>query len=172
MIVTVAEEQIKSPEGPVVCSEKTLRALIALRRQHLLPKLYDRIVISRLTFESLSDLLEERPEWLEIMDDRPEQPLPARVGSPSDSEAATLRLALAIESSMVLLDGSIKQRAKLAFIRSEGTVSILVNAYRQGDLKAVRPMVKALQKLGHADVLPDEEMLDALFEALDEQERV
>ena len=60
-----------------------------------------------------------------------------------------------------------KERAKLSFFKCEGTVSILVHAHRMGHLSAVRPMVKALEKLGHGHVLPPPDQLDALWQALD-----
>ena len=159
---------LTSPDGPVVAGQKTLRALVAIRRQKLLSHLYGRVVVCRSSFEAMSDILPEAPDWLSIEQDRPDQVLPPRVAGAGASDAATLRLALALPASLVLLDGPIKERAKLSFIKAEGTVSILVTAYRRGLLSAVPPMVKALQKLGHGDVLPPPEQLEALRVALDE----
>ena len=183
-------QALTRPDGPVVTSEKTLRALCAIRRHKLLPTLYGQIVIAQSNYDALRSALTEVEScaggpvqvdeekgytpasgmpWLFVVADRPGQPLPARVDYPkasSASEAATLRVALAIPASLVLLDGPIKERAKLSFIKAEGTLSILVSAFRQGHLSAVQPMVKALEKLGHADVLPPKEMLDALWTAL------
>lgn len=161
---------LTSAGGPVVGGERTLRALIAIRRQKLLSQLYGRVAVGRFNFDALGDVLPEAPPWLSVMEDRPGQQLPPRVAGADASDAATLRLALALPASLVLLDGPIKERAKLSFIKSEGTVSILVTAYRRGLLSAVQPMVKALEKLGHRDVLPPPEQLEALWQALDGME--
>lgn len=154
------------PGGPVVASEKTLRALIAIRKEKLLPELYGHVAIAKGVMALLPDVMPTPPAWMEVMEDRPAQALPERVAGASASETATLRLALAIPASLVLIDGPIKERAKLSFIKCEGTVSILVQAYRAGKLSAVQPMVKALTSLGHADVLPPPEALDAMWKAL------
>ena len=162
------------PSGPVVVSEKTLRALLAIRKEKLLPELYGRVAVSRKNFAALADVLPAAPPWLDILDDRPDVSLPKRCATATELEAATLRLALAPPgggaASLVLLEGPIKERAKLSFIKSEGAVSILVDAYRAGKLSAVQPMVKALQSLGHADVLPPPELLAGLYKALDHLE--
>lgn len=154
-------------DGPVVVSEKTLRALTSIRRQRLLGELFGQVVIARSNFHALADVLGEPPPWLVVQPDRPEQALPQRVAHASASEAATLRLALALGASLVLIDGPIKEPVKLSFIKATGTVSILVDAYREGKLTAVPPMVKALAKLGHEDVLPPPEALAALWKALE-----
>ncbi len=186
-------ETLTRPDGPVVISEKTLTALAAIRRLKLLVQLHGKVVIAASNYEScraaLGDGQSPAPpvvipsgeqfavapnhDWLLVAQDQPEQVLPARVDFPQNataSEAATLRLALAIPASLVLLDGPVKERAKLSFIKSEGTLSMLVTAYREGFLNAVEPMVKALEKLGHADVLPPRESLEALWKALGKME--
>lgn len=174
----------------MVAGEKTLRAMAAIRRLKLLPALHGRVVMALSNYEALRPALHDAEAeaggqvviggdavfveapglpWLLVARDQPGQPLPARVDFPQNStasEAATLRLALAIPASLVLLDGPIKERAKLSFIKSEGTLSMLVTAYRKGLLSAVEPMVKALEKLGHGDVLPPRESLEALWAAL------
>ncbi len=164
----MARAALTCADGPVVAGEKTLRALVAIRRQRLLPRLYGRVVVGRFNFEALADVLPEAPPWLSVADDRPDQGLPPRVAGAAASDVATLRLALALPASLVLLEGPTKERAKLSFIKSEGTVSILVTAYRRGLLSAVQPMVKALEKLGHGDVLPPPEQLEAMWRALDD----
>ena len=159
-----------SKDGPVVASERTLRALFAIRRAVLLPKLYGTVVVGRSSYEAI--LATAPPEmadwpWLAIEQDRPEVELPARIAGAPAPDAAALRLALALNASLVLLEDPTKERAKLSFIKAEGTVAILVQAYRQGHLSAVRPMVKALEKLGHREVLPPAEQLEAMWLALE-----
>lgn len=185
---------LTQPGGPVVASEKTLAAMAAIRKLKLLSQLHGTVVVARSVYASLREsLAQAQPgaggevrlepgqnfaaapgfDWLLVAEDQPAQPLPARVDYPQNataSEAATLRLALSIPASLVLLDGTIKERAKLSFIKSEGTLSMLVTAYRKGLLSAVEPMVKALEKLGHADVLPPRESLAALWTALGKME--
>ena len=155
------------PEGPVVTSVCTLAALVAIRRQKLLPQLYETVAISESNLAEAGAFLTETPAWLLPGPDRSDVELPGRLAAESPSEAATIRFGLGIGASLLLLDGPVKQRAKLSFIKSVGTVSILVSAYRLGHLSAVRPMVTALEKLGHADVLPPPEQLDALWTALE-----
>lgn len=156
--------------GPVVVSEKTLRALISIRREKLLPALYGRVSIVKANFEAMSDVLSQDNDWdwLHVEEDRPEVVLPDRVSAANASDAATLRLAIGLGASLVLLENPVREKAKLSFIKSEGTVSILVLAHRHGILSAVQPMVKALEKLGHGDLLPPPEQLEALWTALDD----
>ncbi len=159
---------LTTDDGPAVVSEKSLRALVAIRREKLLPLLYGRVVAARSVREAMRDVLADKAlEWLEVADDRPEQALPARVANANPSDAATLRLALGIGASIVILEEPVKEKAKLSFIKAEGVVSMLVLAYRQGHLSAVRPMVVALEKLGHGAVLPPPERLEALWVALE-----
>jgi predicted nucleic acid-binding protein len=163
---------LTAAQGPVVVSEKTLRALLAIRKDKLLPQLFGSVTIARSNFDSFADRFPNRqpPPWLRVEPDRPDQPLPPRVAAANPSEAATLRLALALPASQVLIDGPIKERVKLSFIKAEGTLSLLVTAHRRGLLTAVQPMVKALQTLGYGDVLPEKPILDALWQALDRLE--
>lgn len=154
-------------EGPVVTSVRTLAALAGIRRAKLLPQLYGTVAIAESNLAEARAFLPETPAWLTPGPDHPEVPLPERLAAASASEAATIRFALGLGGSLILLDGPVKERAKLSFIKSVGTVSILVSAYRLGHLSAVRPMITALEKLGHADVLPPPEQLEALWVALE-----
>ncbi len=158
---------LTTPDGPVVTGVRTLRALTAIRRQNLLPTLYGTVAIADSNLEETRSFLTETPDWLVRGSDHPDHPLPERLAAETASDAATLRFGLGIGASLLLLDGPVKQRAKLSFIKAVGTVSILVSAYRMGHLSAVRPMVKALEKLGQEDVLPPPEQLEALWAALD-----
>jgi len=161
-------EMLTDPAGPIVVGEKTLAALVAIRREKLLPLLYDRpILIGRSNRDALANAMPDTPEWLQIAHDQPLVTLPERCATATPSEAATLRLALACPASVVLLEGPIKERAKLSFIKAEGTLAILVAAYRRGHISAVRPMVKALEALGHGDVLPAPDLMNAMWEALE-----
>lgn len=159
-------------DGPVVVTEKTLAALIAIRREKLLPTLYGRVSVARSVIDTQADSWRnmDHRNWLDIEADRPEQSLPPRVANVNPSDAASLRLALAIGASLILLEEPAKEKAKLSFFKCEGTVSILVLAHRLGHLSAVRPMVKALDRLGHSHVLPPPDQLDALWKALDNLE--
>lgn len=186
-------QTLTHPDGPVVVSEATFTALATIRKLNLIHDLYGNAVIARQNYEAIIPLLEtgesgeavpaidesELAErgftvcpalpWLFVAVDRPDQGLPERVAFPqhaTESEAATLKLAIAVPASLVLIDGPIKEKAKLSFIKCEGTVSILVSAYREGYLSAVKPMVIALEKLGQGHVLPPPDMLEALWTAL------
>ncbi len=157
-------------DGPVVISEKTLRALWAIRRAKLLAPLYGQVMMARSVCDLMADVFEGEalPPWLAAVEDHADVELPARVASAGASDAATLRLALGVGASLVLLEEPIKERAKLSFIKAEGTVSILVLAYRLGHQSSVRPMLVALEKLGHGHVLPPPDQLAALEQALDQ----
>ena len=102
-----------------------------------------------------------------MKDDLPLVQLPPRLVAVGGHDGASLQLALGIGASLVLIEEPVKEKAKLSFIKAEGTVSILVMAYRLGLLTAVPPMVKALVKLGYRDVLPPSDQLKALWVALD-----
>ena len=157
-------------EGPVVISVRTLGALVAIRRQKLLPLLYGTVAISASNLAEAESFLPDTPPWLVPGPGHPGQALPERLVAEADSHAATLRFGLGIGASLLLLDGPVKHRAKLSYMKAVGTVSILVTAYRLGHLSAVRPMVKALEKLGQEEVLPPPEQLDALWRALEEMD--
>ncbi len=183
------------PDGPVVVSETTFTALATIRKLDLIRQLYGNAVIGLENYRAVEPLLAdgETPAaaideqaieetgftacpalpWLYVAGDRPEQVLPERIAHPhhtSASEAATLRLAIAVPASLVLIDGPIKEKAKLSFIKCEGTVSLLVSAYREGYLSAVKPMVVALEKLGQGHVLPPADLLEALWTALEKMD--
>ena len=165
----VPDQTLTRPGGPVVTSVKTLTALSDIRRDKLLPQLYGRVAIAQSNMTEMSHRYGKArpPDWLDAIDDRPDAQIPERCDTATPSEKITLQAAIGAGASLVLLDGRIKEKAKLSFIKSEGAVSILVSAYRHGLLSAVKPMVIALEKLGHADVLPEPDLLDALWEALD-----
>lgn len=159
---------LTDPTGPIVTGERTLRALLAIRKEGLLTALYDKhIVLARSNHDAMHDVMAEPLPFIEVIDDPPDVELPKRCLTATSGEAATIRLALALPASIVHLEGPIKERAKLSFMKAEGTVSILVAAYREGHLSAVKPMVKALKALGHGDVLPEPAMLEALWQALE-----
>jgi predicted nucleic acid-binding protein len=161
--------------GPVVLSEKSLRALLAIRREGLLAQMYASLVMSRSNFEAVRDTphgnggppaMPEPPAWLRVVDDAPGQAVPDRVSHGSELELASVRLTLAMSASLLIIDGPIKESIKLSSIKAEGVVSLLVQAYRLDLLTAVKPMVKALSALGHEDVLPPVESLAAMYKAL------
>lgn len=174
---------LTSPEGPVVLSEKTLCALIAIRREGLIAELYGPVVMARSTWIGAAKSADARrrrdatfdadspPPWIKLVDDErfAHVELPERCGRTvaTPSELATLRVAVGWPASLVLLDGPIKEKAKLSFIKAEGVVSMLVMAFRLDKLSAAKPMVTALEKLGYGDVLPPEEALEALWAALE-----
>lgn len=175
--MSTARTTLTDPAGPVVCSEKTWRALTAIRRETLLSVLYDRpIMMAQSNYNAVSQTsagpITATPDWLGVLADAPDVELPERCRSAAKSEAATLRAALAHRASLVLLEGPIKERAKLSFIKTEGVLAVLVGAYRIGRLSAVKPMVNALRSLGHEEVLPEKAMLDALWRALDQLQDV
>ena len=172
-----AERKMLTTEGgPVVIAAKTLCALTAIRKQSLLPTLYGQVCMAASVREAAGEIGGLQPwkdgpgpagwEWLIVGPDMPEVVLPERVAGASAVDAATLRLALGLGASRVLIDGPIKERAKLSFIKCQGTLSVLVDAYRLGKLTAVEPMVKALKSLGHGDVLPPPEALESMWRAL------
>ncbi len=158
-----------TPDGPVVVSVKTFGALLAIRREKLLESMYGSVVMPRSGYDGLHDKLAASgcPAWLDVKDDLPQVQLPPRLVAVGGHDGASLQLALGIGASLVLIEEPVKEKAKLSFIKAEGTVSILVMAYRLGLLTAVPPMVKALEKLGYRDVLPPSDQLKVLWVALD-----
>ena len=51
------------PEGPTFVSERSLRALIAIRRDKLLPQVYGDVAIAR----SVSEAFDALPDWLTVV---------------------------------------------------------------------------------------------------------
>lgn len=161
----MASGMLTHDDGPVVISEKSLRALLAIRRERLLAEQFGEVAMAQSVAAAMGGVLPTTP-WLVVLPDHPEQTLPERVSTATPSERATLQLALALPASLVVIDGPIKEKAKLSYIKCEGVLGLLVQAYRTGRLSAVQPMVKALEKLGHGDVLPPEHVREALWRAL------
>jgi len=154
-----------------VIGERTLSPLLAIRQAKLLPELFGRVLIARSNYEAITHpRLAECGDWLKIVETNPGIRLSSRFDICPPLEQDTLRLAVSRSASMTLLEGRTKDLAKLEGLTCEGTVSLLVQGHRKGLVSGVRPMVKALRALGHEDVLPPPEMLEALWEALDELE--
>lgn len=157
-------QMLTTDNGPVFIGEKTLSAMQAIRREGLIEKIHGPVLMARSNYNAATN----PPPWITPVDDVDDYALSMRVASAaSPSEAITLKTALANGASLILIDGPVKEQVKLSFIKAEGVVPMLVTAYREGWLSAVRPMVKALIALGHEDVLPPPEALDALWTALD-----
>jgi len=160
---------LTTADGPVVVSPRSMRALLAIRRAKLLPQVYGDIAITASARDALGDDLQSDGDvdWLAVLDDRPDVDLPPRLAHIADDDGATLRCALGHGASLVLIEEPAKEKAKLSFIKCEGVVAFLVVCHRVGLLTDVKPMIKALRALGHDAVLPPQEQLDALYEALD-----
>ncbi len=169
----MARTTLTTPGGPVVVSHRTLAALTAIRKQGLLGRLYGQVHACASDVAAIPALSVADCPWLLTHPDPQELPLPERVLSlqpPDPDGVRAIRLCLALRGSLVLLEGAVKEKAKLCHIKSEGTLSILVACHREGWLSDVRPMVKALRSLGQGDVLPDAEKLEALWRALEAME--
>ena len=162
----MAQGMLTSPGGPVVAGRRTMDALAAVRKETMLPRLFGSIRVARSSAGASPAWMDAGYDWLIVEDDRPSQPLPERLAYLDAGDAATLRLALGLPASLVLLENPVKDKARLNFIKAQGALAVLVQAYRQGYLSAVEPMVKAWRTLGYDDVLPEEAALEHLWRAL------
>ena len=156
------------PGGPVIASYRVLEALISIKQAKLLQPLFGRILITESNASEIKKNIDRPlPEWVEVVPDHDDVDLPERIVNTQVLNQQTFKACLAIGCSRVLIDGPIKDKAKLSFFKCEGIVSILVTSYRAGRLKLVRPMIKALTSLGYADMLPPEDQIKMIYEALE-----
>src|SRR6185369_2352826 len=125
-----ARQMLTRPDGPTVIAAKTLRALLAIRREKLVPELYGQTVISQSNWNAVvaspeakflpaspEGAAKQPPGWLFIGDDRPDQPLPERLANyeltgEDPTGIAELKFALFFPASLGLLDGRIKKKAR------------------------------------------------------------
>jgi predicted nucleic acid-binding protein len=151
--------------APVVVAAAPLRALASIRHERLLPEMFGRVAICRSVAEATADLWPTRPPWLDVHDDV-EVDLPPRLVHVEGDDRATLQLSVHLNASLTIIDGKpLLEKVKLSFLKAMGTVPLLVQAYQEGRIRAVKPLLVALERKGH-DMPPPEQMA-ALLRALD-----
>ncbi len=155
------------PGGPVITTGRVLEALMAIKQDKLLRPLFGPILITQSNADEVkNNLAKPLPLGIEIVPDHNDVDLPERIINTQVLNQYTFKACLALGCSRVLIDGPIKEKAKLSFFKCEGVVSILVTSYRAGRLKLVRPMIKALKALGYEDMLPPEDQIKMIYDAL------
>ncbi len=128
--------------------------------------MFGRTVMARQAAEALRGGGLILPDWLEVHGDVPEMELPARLVHVQGTDRATIMLAIHLKAAMTLVEGKpILEKVKLSFIKAMSTVGLIVQAYQTGHVKAVRPLLVALERQGHE--MPPPEQMAALLTALD-----
>jgi len=165
----VAESEKPRDSGPVVIGERSLASLLAIRHEWLLREMFGRVVICRTVADALSEIIGEVPDWLQVCEDLPDGmvELPSRLESVRGSDRKTLEIAVHHRARLVLLEGKgLLEKVKLSFIKSMGVIPLLIQAYQEGRIQRVKPLLTALDRKGHE--MPPPEQMEALLRALDE----
>ena len=153
--------------GPVVVAASSLRALASIRHEHLLREVFGTVVVCRSTAEACASLWPGAwPDWIAVEDDRAAVELPPRMAHVQGEDRATLQLAIALGASLTIIEGKpLLEKVKLSFLKAMGTIPLLVQAYQEGRVRAVKPLLTALERKGHE--MPPPAQMTALLQAID-----
>jgi len=123
----------------VVADTTPLRYLIVIERDHLLPKLYKRVLIPPAVARELNQpntpdavraWMANRPDWLEIQ--RPIRILGLEVDL-DEGEQEAIALALEVAADLLLVDDwDARQEAERRHLRAVGTLRVLADGARLG----------------------------------------
>lgn len=111
--------------------------------------------------------IDTAPNWIEVCQD-PDQPgsLPDRLRAVDGSDRLTVQLALSVHPQAVLIEGKqLIEKVKLSFIPALSVVSLLIQAFRTDCIRAVRPLIRSLEKKGFE--LPPPDQMQAIHQALE-----
>lgn len=156
--------------GPVVAAERSITALLNIRHEWLLEDMFERVSICDSVAAELAGRWPEarRPEWVDVHPDRSVE-LPPRLTHVEGTDRMTLMLSVSLNARLTLIEGKpLLEKVKLSFIKSMGVIPLLVQAYQEGRIKRVKPLLIALERSGHE--MPPPEQMRALLAALDAME--
>lgn len=145
------------PDGPIVCDTGPLIGLSLVDQLHLLPRLFDSVVVPRAVHSEIMAGGGDRPgtraildtDWLAIVDGaQPDPLLAAELGA---GEAAVIATAFRTEARLALLD---ERKARRVALRAygldvRGSAGVLVAAKRAGLVTEVRPLLLAMIDNGY-----------------------
>jgi len=166
---TTGANAVQHAHPPVVIGERSLRALLDIRHDWLLRDMFGTVLLSRSAADALDGEIAAFPEWVRVHDDPPPNvvTLPERLISVGGTDRETIRLALALNARLVILEGKgLLEKVKLSFLKAQGVVPLLVQAYQNGRIRRIKPLLTALERKGHE--MPPPEQMEALLRALDE----
>lgn len=127
--------------------------------------MFDGVVMADSAAGAVRDEFETWPDYVRIVPDV-QADLPPRLAHIEGTDRASVQLAIAWEASLLLIDGkALLEKVKLSFIKSMGTIPLLIQAYQEGRIRAVKPLLVALEKKGHT--MPPPEQMEAIRRALD-----
>ncbi|MFG0330569.1 MAG: hypothetical protein ACF8PN_11795 [Phycisphaerales bacterium] len=150
----------------IVVSESSLRSLRRIRHDWVLRERFGRVLVATATAENLRDDIEEWPDWIERRTPGAVE-LPPRLVRVEGSDRDTLMLAIEEEATLTLIEGkALLEKVKLSYIKSMGIIPLLVEAWRDGEVRSIKPLLVALERAGHD--MPPPEQMDALRLAIDE----
>jgi predicted nucleic acid-binding protein len=129
----------------VITDTSCLIALTKTGTLDILPKMYQRIII---TEEIQNEFGEELPQWIEIMSvtNKQYQQLLERILDKGESSAIALAAALG-NVILVLDDLKARKEAKRLGFKITGTLGILFNAKQKGFIPALKPCIDKLQSI-------------------------
>lgn len=148
----------------VVIAENALRALASIRHLFLLEEMFTTVLTpAKPGLEA--EGLEEWPGFLVHRTAGPVE-MPPRLVHLRGPEREAVALAIESGAALLILDGkAVLEKVKLSFIKAMGTIPLLVQAYQEGRIRAVKPLLVALERKGHE--MPPPEQMQALLSALD-----
>jgi predicted nucleic acid-binding protein len=130
---------------PVVSNASPLIALKQIGQMELLSHLFNHVLVAPAVVREVEPTLPRLPEWIEVS--ALKQPLGARIlaASLGPGESETIRLALEVTASHVLVDDRPARRlATLLGLRVGGTLGVLVASKQRGLVRTVKPLLDAL----------------------------
>jgi predicted nucleic acid-binding protein len=143
--------------SPIVCDAGPLIALAIVDQLHLLPALYQSILVPEAVWREVVDsgfgragatALRNAP-WIEVIPSIPVDAfLEAELGR---GESQVIALGLARRATLVLIDELLARRVadQVYGLRVRGSAGILVQAKKAGIIADLRPLLHAMKKRGY-----------------------
>lgn len=121
---------------------------------HLLPQLAGTIIVPPAVVDEIAvgrDLGVKLPdlstlEWVQVRHPASEQALPL-INDLGPGETEVLMLGLELDAVVILDDGLARRVAETVGLKYAGTLGLLLDAKRAGDISAIRPLLDQLQAL-------------------------
>lgn len=130
----------------VVSDTSPLTALIQIGLAHLLPSLFERVVVPPAVRAELLAAHATIPEWREVQTPST-VPLAVRAARLDLGETESLALALELRPELVLMDEQLGRRtARELGLRVTGILGVLLIAKERGHVTEIKPVIEDLRK--------------------------
>jgi predicted nucleic acid-binding protein len=134
------------PNTIVITDTSCLIALTNIKTLHLLPELYEHVVITK---EICAEFKESLPHWIEVKEVANKKYQQLLENTLDKGEASAIALAMELENVLLVVD-ELKGRkeAERLGIKITGTLGILFRMKQGGLLPAIKPYIELLQTFG------------------------